>query len=146
MVRAKLQTAGIALRKEQEKREVAEATLELTKAALAAARKQLDEQAHASPPVSPAQDPLGVQETVNDGKEAPDPILQAFKRADERHGSTGLQAWLADETDFSGCPTLCIGQKAALCYVQRLAHVIEIKAMGTADGEEGNGWYSAARV
>ena len=90
MVRAKLQTAGIALRKEQEKREVAEATLELTKAALAAARKQLDEQAHASPPVSPAQDPLGVQETVNDGKEAPDPILQAFKRADERHGSTGL--------------------------------------------------------
>ena len=116
----------------------------VTQADLEAMRTE--QSAHASPPVSPAQDPLGVQETVNDGKEAPDPILQAFKRADERHGSTGLQAWLADETDFSGCPTLCIGQKAALCYVQRLAHVIEIKAMGTADGEEGNGWYSAARV
>ena len=41
-----------------------------------------------------------MQETENVGEEAPEPILQAFKRVDERQGSTGLQAFLA-ETDFT---------------------------------------------
>ena len=46
----------------------------VTQADLEAMRTE--QSAHASPPVSPAQDPPGVQETVNDGKEAPSAILQ----------------------------------------------------------------------